>query len=122
MSKNLRLQVSFTFPYRWLDNPEDRKYLADNLQKAIRKGGLHEVYQTSASDRYFADVGGNFIDNYFVRLKYHAYQPVKIDLTKTQLAKYLKPVFPNSRLIGFEPFFVQSNHGGLPIMEMEVYY
>lgn len=117
-----RLQVSFIFPYRWIDDVEDRKHLSANLIKSINKGTLKQVYQSSSTDRYFADASNNFISTYMVRLKTHAYQPVKIKLTKSQLEKALQPAFPQAKLVAFETFFVQNGNGGLPMMELELYY
>lgn len=116
-------QVSFTFPYRWINNPEDRKYLGENLKRQIQKSGLKQIYQTSGTDRYFAQHGNPFVSNYAAVLKYHAFQPVRIKLTKNQLEEYLKDIFPQAKLVSYQPFFVQtSNPSALPIMELEIYY
>src|SRR5262245_4706310 len=117
-------RISFTFPYRWLTDPEDRKYLGPNLIRNIQKGGLKQVMSSSASDKYYAQHGPQaFIPAYAVVIKTHAYQPVKIKLTQAQLQTLLKPVFGISPLASFQTFFVQtSNQTALPVMEMEVYY
>lgn len=119
----LRLKNSFTFPYRWLTDPEDRKFLQQNLINSMRGGGLKEIMATSGNDPYYADFGEAFVTGYFVRLKTHAYQPVPIPLTQAQVAKIFKDVFPGARCIGFETFFVQSNQKtALPLMEIEIYH
>lgn len=66
---------------------------------------------------------GGFINAYYARLKYHAYQPVKVNLTKAQLEKILKPVFPGAKCVEMETFFVQgTSKTALPVMELEIYY
>lgn len=119
-----RPKVSFTFPYRWINDPEDRKFLGQNLINCIRKGGLKEIYQSpSGTDQYFEQFGNRFISQYAVVLKYHSYQPVKIKLTKAQLEGFLKPFFTDAKLVQFQTFFVQTNNPtALPVMEMELYY
>lgn len=120
---NATLRVSFLFPYRWIDGIEDRKFLKQNLERMIRKGSLSNVFQSSATDKYFAQNNLSFIPAYFVRLKYHSYQPVPIKLTKAQLQTTLKDVYPGAKCVGFEPFFIQSSsQTALPLMEMEIYY
>lgn len=116
-------KVSFTFPYRWLNDPEDRKYLGDNLIRQINNGGLKQIFQGSPTDTYFAQFGQVFVPAYSIVLKYHCYQPVKIKLTQKQLELYLKDVFPGSRLVSFQTFFVQTyDPSALPVMEMEIFY
>lgn len=122
MNQKPRLQLAFTFPYRWLADPEDRKYLSENLSKQIRKAGIREVYATSNTDRYAADFGSGFVGAYYARLKTLGYQPVKVKLTAKQLEAALKPAFPMGQCLNLELFFVQTNTTGLPIMELELYY
>lgn len=116
-------QISFTFPYRWINDPEDRKYLGENFKRQIQKSGLKQIYQSSPTDKYFAQHGNSFVSSYAAVLKYHAFQPVKIKLTKNQLEEYLKDIFPEGKLVSYQPFFVQtSNPSALLIMELEIYY
>ena len=116
-------KVSFTFPLRWLNDPEDRKYLGQNLVNSIRKGGLKQIYQVSPADPYFQQFGNSFINSYAVVLKYHAYQPIKVKLTAKQLEPLLKPFFNEARLASYQTFFVQTNNPtALPVLEMEIYY
>ncbi len=108
-----RPKVSFTFPYRWLN--EDREFFQQNLTACINKGGLNVPMHSRLQQ--------NFISQYAVVLKYHSYQPVKINLTKKQLETLLKPTFPGATCVYYETFFVQANSPDiLPTLEMEIFY
>ena len=121
MNRGPQLQTSFTFPYRWLANPEDRKYISENFVNAIKKSGLKAVY--GSGDKYAAELSTQFTTAYLARLKTHAYQPAKVNLTQKQLQTYLKPFFGEARCMGFDTFFVQTNNPtALPVMEMELFY
>lgn len=116
------LKVAFTFPLSWINDTEQRKYLSENLARLIKKGSVKNVYQTSATDKYFASQQ-SFITGYYVRLKYHAYQPVKIKMTQSQMGSYLKPIYPNAKCIGFDTFFIQAaSPTQNPFLECEIYY
>lgn len=107
-------RISFTFPYRWINDPEDRKYLDENLLKEVRGGSQYAVMH--------ANLPMPTANAYIVHLKYYAYQPVKIKLTKKEIEKILKPFFGNAPCAAFETFFVQKPRPGLPVMEMEIYF
>lgn len=110
-----RPKISFTFPYRWLEDPEDRKYLTKNLQNEARRSGLYQIMHPSLPNP--------LASSYIIYLKYHAYQPVKINLTKKEIEKIFKPMFGGAQCLAFETFFVQKpTPEGLPVMELEVYY
>src|SRR6185436_14673015 len=120
---NGKPKVSFTFPYRWINDPEDRKYLGQNLIQQIKRSGLKQVYQSSGTDPYLQQHGNPFVFAYQAILKYHCYQPVKIKLTQTQLETYLKPFFGTAKCAAYNTFFVQTNNPpALPVMELELYY
>lgn len=115
-------KISFTFPYRWINDPKDKPYLSQNWAAQIKKGGLQEIYQTSMTDGWFA-ANQRFVQGYYVVLKYHAFQPVKIKLKKEDVEEALKTFFPDSKCVGFQTFFVQKpSNQGLPVMELEIYY
>ena len=119
----LKLRHSAIFPYRWLTEPEDRKFLAKNLSRAIRNSGLKEVLATSSNDAYYADTAEQLVTTYVGRIKYHAFQPVPIPLTAKQLQLALKEAFPYGKCLGMDTFFVQgSDPQVLPVMELEIYY
>ncbi len=108
-------QISFTFPYRWLTDEDSRPFLAKNLSNMARKSGLivpmHEKLLP------------NFIGQYAVVLKYHAYQPVPVNLTQKEIEKIFKDLIPGAKCVGFQKFFVQKPvDEGLPVMELEMYY
>jgi hypothetical protein len=108
-------KISFTFPYRWLTDEEDRQYLAKNLVNLAQKSGLN----VPMHERLLPQ----FIYQYAVLLKYHAYQPVPINLTQKELEKIFKELLPGSKLVSFQKFFIQKpNDEGLPVMELELYY
>ena len=108
-------QISFTFPYRWLTDEEDRKFLAKNLVNLARKSGLIQPMH----DRLLP----GFIYQYAILLKYHAFQPVPVNLTQKELEKAFKELIPGAKLVSFQKFFIQKpSDEGLPVMEMELYY
>jgi hypothetical protein len=110
-----RPRISFTFPYRWLSDPKDRQFLSENLVKSAAKSGLFMAMHPTIQPGYFA--------SYIARLKYHAWQPVKIKLTKNEVEEAFKPLFGEAKCVGFDTFFMQNaGPGGLPVMEMEIYY
>lgn len=121
MNPRPRLRSSFVFPYRWLSDPEDRKFFGENIIKNLNPGKLKEIYSTSANDPYFNDFAQPYVQVYYVRIKTHAYQPVKVDLTKAQMQTYLKDAFPGAKCGGVEMFFVQGSNQQ-PMMEFELYY
>jgi hypothetical protein len=108
-------KISFTFPYRWLTEEEDRKFLAKNLINLARKSGLN----LPMHERLLPD----FINQYAVLLKYHAYQPVPVNITQKELEKIFKELIPGAKLVSFQKFFIQKpSDEGLPVMELEMYY
>lgn len=110
-----RPKISFTFPYRWLTDKEDRNFLEENLLKLARINGLYETYHSKLMT--------GFVGAYGVILKYHAYQPVKIPLTEKQVATIFKKLFPAAKLVSYETFFVQgTSRTSLPVIEIEIYY
>lgn len=116
------LRIITAFPLSWINELEERKFLAENLRRKISAGGVKNVYQTSPTDKYFTSQQ-SFITGYYVRFKYHAYQPLKIKITQSQLEKELKLVYPNAKCIGFDTFFIQEpSPTGNPFIEMEIYH
>jgi hypothetical protein len=108
-------QISFTFPLRWLNDPEDRKYLKDNLVKLARNSNLQVIMHDKLSR--------GFISAYQVLLKTHAYQPVPIKLTQNQINTILSELFGGARCVNFESLFVQMPAStSLPMLEMEVFF
>lgn len=114
MQKN-KPSISFTFPYRWLTGTEEKKYLKKNLLAAAGGGSVNQPMHP--------DLLPDFIASYRIVLRVHAYQPVKIPLTQTQLSNIFDDMFPGAKLIHFETFFVQrTSRTLLPVMELEIYY
>jgi hypothetical protein len=48
-----------------------------------------------------------FINQYAVLLKYHAYQPVPVNMTQKELEKIFKELIPGAKLVSFQKFFIQ---------------
>lgn len=106
-------QISFTFPYRWLN--EDKEFLDQNLSKMANSGRTSVPMHSKLMKGY--------TPSYVAVLKYHAYQPVKIPLTKTRLQKALKGAMGNAICVEFETFFVQTNNKtSLPVMELQLFW
>lgn len=62
-------------------------------------------------------------NNYFIRLKQHAYQPKQYKLDKKDIEEILMDSFIGARCVGFQKFFVQTDSTtSLPVMEMEIFY
>lgn len=117
------LKIAITFPVSWINDPESRKFLSENLSRLIRKGGISKIYQTSGTDKYFAANGQTFVTNYYVHIKYHSWQPLKLKITQAQMGAALKPVYPNAQCVGLQTFFVQAKSPSInPYLEMEIYY
>ena len=94
-------KISFTFPYRWLTDEEDKKFLSENLIQSIRK-------QSPRSLPVHPRLATGPISAYAVVLKYRSYQPVKIPLTQQKMEKLLKPYFTFAKCVSFETFFGQA--------------
>lgn len=108
-------KISFTFPYRWLTDEEDKKYLVENLRNQAKRSGLN----LPMHERLLPQ----FINQYAVVLKYHAFQPVKVNLAKVTIEKAFSELIPGAKLLSYNTFFVQKTQNkGLPVMEMEIYY
>lgn len=106
-------QVSFTFPYRWLN--EDKEFLGENLSNMVmrnyRSVPMHPRLQKG------------FVPSYYAVVRYHAYQPVKVPLTKAGLQKALKKAMGGAVCAEYETFFVQtSNKTSLPVMELQLFW
>lgn len=106
-------QVSFIFPYRWLN--EDKEFLGENLSNMVmknyRSAPMHPKLQRGYTPSYVAVI------------KYHAYQPVKVPLTKAALQKALKKAMGNAVCVEYETFFVQTtNKTSLPVMELQLFF
>lgn len=109
--------ISFTFPIRWINDPEDRKFLKKNLEKMI--AGKAKLKAPHHPDLPFKQPMGT----YKVRIRQHAWQPEKIKLTQKQLEKLLEDVYPGQKLIYFDTFFVQKNQReSLPTLEMQIFF
>lgn len=113
----MKPRISFTFPYRWLVDEEDRKFLKKNLTNLAGKNmirpSMHPTLQAAEG----------FVNNYMVLLKYHSYDPVDIPLTKEEVKKIFKDTFPGANLLDFKKRFVQvESSTQLPIIEMEIYW
>lgn len=116
-----RPKISFTFPYRWIDDPSERQHLEKRIKDSLKKGGLTALFGSGDNKYYMEQLRP--VVAYWVVLKYHAYQPIKINLTQKELAKIFKDVFPGGTLVQYQTFFVQTyTPTGLPVLEMEVFY
>jgi len=106
-------KIAFTFPYRWLVDAEDKKFLNENLVRMANKNKLIDNKLPNQS----------IIQAYAAVLQYHAYEPVKIPLTKNQIEKAFKKVFPGAKCIDYKKFFVQTQSStALPVMELQIFY
>jgi hypothetical protein len=115
MASSGKPQISFTFPYRWLIDEEDRKFLGKNLINLAKKSGLNVPMHEKLLPA--------FINQFAILLKYHAYQPVPVPLTQKELEKYFRELIPGAKLVSYQKFFIQKpTDEGLPVMELEMYY
>lgn len=103
-------KISFLFPYRWLT--EDRAYLGVNLVRQIKK----MVGNENLNDL-------KLIQIYKIEINYQAYKPVDIKLSKTEVQRFLKPVFPYGKCLEVDVFFRQHRSRTiLPIIDFGVYF
>jgi hypothetical protein len=115
-------RISFTFPIRWLKDPEDRKFLHENLARQAGGGRNKNVMNAALADA-MSSQGQGLIMAYQVVLKTHAYQPVTYKFNEKDAEKAFKDVLPGARCMSLTKFFVQtSDLSALPVMEIEVYY
>ena len=110
-----KIRFNFTFPYRWLK--EDRQFLKKNLERQLpRFANQNPAHSVLIEDR-------PQVVAYSVRLKQHAYQPQTYKMDVKEMSELLADTFPGASCRYFEKFFVQkSEPGGLPVMEIEIYF
>ncbi len=103
-------RVSFTFPYRWLN--EDRAFLAENLRMMIVR-----------------DIGKDSVDQldtvlaYRVLIRYENSKPLTIAFSKPQSQSILKPLFPNARCLSVDAEYEQArDRHSLPLLQFQLYF
>lgn len=103
-------KITFLFPLRWLK--EDKEYLSENIKrKVVKEVGIEGL---NILKRVFA---------YSVVISYQYNKPIDVPVNKTQLQKYLKPVFPNGKCIEFDTRYEQHpSKTMLPLMDFQLYF
>lgn len=110
--------MSFTTPIRWFKDPEDRKFLYQNIARtAGGKGNNRNVLNAELAQ--FQPL----IHAYLLVLKLHAVQHVNYKFDEKDADKAFKDILPGAKCLKIQKRFVQTNeNAGAPIIEFEVYY
>ena len=109
--------ISFIFPVAWLKK-DVRPYLDKNLQNQIRRNQAKIYYEPEKLPGLAPTYS-----RYIGVLKTRAWQPVKIPISKSEFETVLKKTLPEATLVRLDTLFVQNNNaGGLPVMELELYF
>jgi hypothetical protein len=103
-------RITFLFPYRWLT--EDREYFGKNVQKQI-----HKAIGTEGASLLRPIAG------YTIQISYLSYMPVDIKLSKAEVQRILKPVFPNGKCLDVLVEYSQhKSRTMLPVMDFQIYF
>lgn len=112
-------KVSFLMPIRWLKDPEDRKFLYENIKRSV----MDRSRRNKDAINYTPLEAQVFTSAFVVQLKIHAYEPVSFKFTEKDAEKALKDVIPGARCMKVYKFFVQRNESsGLPVVEFNLFY
>jgi len=104
--------VTFSIPLRLFQ--EDKQFLGVNLVNWIWKQAGH----SEEVEQMFED-----ILSYRIVLAVHAYEPVKINLTATQIQRLLKSVFKNAKCLSVTVDYTQAKQKKmLPLIDFELFY
>lgn len=102
-------RISFTFPFRWLN--DDKEFLGKNLVRQVTKfvgaDGLEDL---------------KTIQVYKIVIDYHAYEPKTFEVTPKEIQKLLKPVLPYGKCLDVEKRYNwHKSRTMLPLMDLKIY-
>lgn len=105
--------ISFIFPIRWL-KPPDVNFLVKNLKRQINKGETKQYYHETITPQ---------VSGYRCVLKIRSWQPIRFPMKKEDFQKALEEALPELRCVSLDVIFLQNDGpGGLPVMELELYF
>jgi hypothetical protein len=106
-------RIDFIFPFRWLK--EDKEFLEANIIRRVRGNSSKVILDDLLPQPEFSA--------FSILIHLHAFQPIPIPLTKAQLVKIFKKIFPGAILVNYETRFVQNTQrSSLPTLQMQIYF